>query len=288
MRYMFPRYPNGVNKAVTLSYDDASCHDIRLADTLTKYNLKCTFNVNAAYLDGKSDDWHLAVPELKEHMSNVGHEIAVHGYAHRANGKQRAIEGIKDVLDCRIALEKSFGGIIRGMAYPDSGIRQMMNGASYETIRQYLQNLDIVYARTAGGDNDRFELPEDWYSWTPTAHHDNPALFDYIDAFFATDPDNSYCARTYPRLLYIWGHAFEFDQKGNWERLEEICRRISGRDDVWYATNIEIYNYIKAYDALVFNAAGDLAYNPSLIPVWFSVDGVTLCVNPGETVSLPE
>ena len=35
---------DGRMKAVTFSYDDGSIHDVRLADTLTKYGMKCTFN----------------------------------------------------------------------------------------------------------------------------------------------------------------------------------------------------------------------------------------------------
>ena len=45
MRYQFLRYPGGLCKAVTLSYDDGAKADARLAETLNRYGLKCTFNL---------------------------------------------------------------------------------------------------------------------------------------------------------------------------------------------------------------------------------------------------
>ena len=44
MFYM--RYPLGKTKAVTLSYDDGTRHDIKLIDIMTKYGIKGTFNIN--------------------------------------------------------------------------------------------------------------------------------------------------------------------------------------------------------------------------------------------------
>ena len=73
---------------------------------------------------------------MKKYIIDTGNEIAVHGELHRAPGKQRPIEGIKDVLNCRIKLEQLFGTIIRGMAYPDSGIHDFQNNVNYECVRE--------------------------------------------------------------------------------------------------------------------------------------------------------
>lgn len=286
MKYMFLRFPEGKTKALTMSYDDGCRQDKRFSETITPYGLKCTFNINAGYYGVNEKDWHLTRDEIQKAIVDKGHEIAVHGFIHRANGKQRTIEGIRDVLDCRLALERDFGGIIRGMAYPDSGIRQMMNGASYESVRNYLCELDIAYSRTLGGDNNNFDLPDDWYAWMPTVHHNNPKLFDWFDEFLTIDVDNEYCARRYPRLFYIWGHSYEFDTNNNWERLERICEKISGHSEIWYATNGEIREYVKAYDSLVFSASGTVVYNPTVTAVWFNVDGKNYCIKAGETLNI--
>lgn len=286
MYYRFLRFPDGRPKAVTFSYDDASRHDIRLLETMNKYGIKCTLNINNFVLDEQKRDSRLMPEEIREHVLAKGHEITVHCASHRAPGRLRAIEGIREVLDCRLALEKEFGGIIRGMAYPDSGITKMSPGMTKEIVKNYLKELDIVYARSLRGDNNLFELPEDWLEWIPTAHHDNPEIFNYIDKFVSIDPEGGYRSSLYPRLFYVWGHSHEFANNDNWERLEEICKRLAGHDDTWYATNMEIYNYTQAYNSLIFSADSMTVYNPTLVTVWFSANGITYKIDSGETITL--
>lgn len=284
MTYRFLRFPQGRSKAVTLSYDDGCRQDLKFSDIISEYGIKCTFNMTGDEKRGKGA---LSEEQVRAHFLERGHEIAVHGYMHRAEGLVRPVEGIRDVLECRLEFERKYGRIIRGVAYPDSGISRYCNGASYESIKQYLKELDIVYARTLGGDNDRFELPDDWYRWMPTAHHDNPQLFEYIDKFLSVDTsENAYRATRYPRLFYMWGHSFEFDKKDNWDRLTEICERISGHDDVWYATNMEIYEYVNAYNSLIYSADSYTVYNPTLYTIWFDVDGILYTVTSGEIVKI--
>lgn len=269
-------------KAVTFSYDDGIRADIKLAETFDRYGLKATFNINNVTAQNK-----LPADDIREHILNKGHEVAIHGQRHVASGAASPIDCIKDALYGRQELERAFGRIIRGMAYPDSGIRNFFNGNSYENVKNSLTSLGIVYARTLGGDNDSFKLPEDFHAWMPTAHHDNPKIFEYIDKFNELkEQELTYPSNRWPRLFYIWGHSFEFDRKDNWEHLEEICQRISGQEDVWYATNIEIYEYITAYNSLVTSADGDMIYNPSLHTIYFVLDDKKYTIAPGETIKL--
>lgn len=283
MRYMFPRFPGGLAKAVTFSYDDGCPEDVRLANLFTKYGLKATFNMNVA----KNSANGITVEQVKEHILDKGHEVAVHGYDHRANGAISVVDGIRDVLECRLHLEKTYGKIIRGMAYPDTGVHVLANSTTYEKVKQYLTELGIVYSRTLGEDNNKFALPQDWHSWVPTCHHDHGSVFKWIDEFFALDLSAKiYLPRRAPRIFYIWGHSFEFERKNNWEQIEKICEKISGNPDVWYATNIEIYDYLKAYDSLLHSADGNIIYNPTAQTIWFVADSKDLVINPGETLYL--
>jgi len=286
MRYRFLRFPDGKPKAVTFSYDDGCRADIKLSQIFKKYDLKGTFNLNSEFLGRSETDWHLTREEIKEHIINNGHEIAVHGAKHRANGNLRPIDGIQDVLNCRLGLEKDFDTIVRGMAYPDSGIRHFHNATTMSDIENYLKELDIVYARTLGEINDTFNLPDDWYQWMPTAHHDSPEVFELIDKFINIKLDDSYIAIRIPKLFYLWGHTYEFEQNNNWEKMEEICKKLSDKDDIWYATNIEIYEYVQAYLSLVFSADGSKIYNPTLKKLWFEIDGVLYSINPNETLRI--
>ena len=283
MRSIFMRYPEGKAKAVTFSYDDGAPQDQRLAELFDKYNMKSTFNFNCDLM--REDNF--TKEQMHEYFLSKGHESAIHGANHRANGNMRPIEGIRDVLDCRLALEAKCDRIIRGMAYPDSGITQMGNFGNYDMVKQYLIELDIAYARTLGGDNNTFMLPTDFHAWMPTAHHNNPQIMAFIDEFLKLDiSTKAYHARRVPRLLYIWGHSFEFDLNDNWEHMEEICEKLSNNDEIWYATNIEIYDYVEAYKSLKYSADGHRIYNPTLFTLWLDVDGTLYSVKPGETICI--
>lgn len=285
MRTIMMRYPGGKGKAVTFSYDDGVPQDKRLAEIFDRYGMKGTFNFNSE----KSRAFHFTKEEIKELFLSKGHEIAVHGAYHRANGNLRPIEGIRDVLDCRLDLEQRCDSIIRGMAYPDTGIGLFGNFGDYGSVKQYLTELDIAYARTLGGDNNSFLLPSDFHAWMPTAHHTNPDLLQYIDEFLQVDlSSKAYHARRVPRLLYIWGHSYEFDNDNNWELIEEICSKLANNEEIWYATNIEIYDYVQAYRSLRYSADNRIIYNPTLLTIWIDIDSKLYQINSGETLRLEE
>ncbi|MBQ2968308.1 MAG: polysaccharide deacetylase family protein [Clostridia bacterium] len=274
MHYRFLRFPGGKLRALTFSYDDGCLDDIRLSDTLTKYGLKGTFNFTARAK--------ISVEDAKKHILDNGHEIAVHGAEHMAAGLTPVTRGIRDVLDCRLNLEKTYNRIVRGMAYADSGIIKFENGVTYPQVKQYLRELGITYARTLHGDNDGFKLPFDWHAWVPTCHHKNPNLLEWADAFLAPVEGGRFKYET-PRLFYIWGHSYEFTNDQNWALLDRICEKFAGRDDVWYATNGEIYEYVTAYQSLVFSADETIVYNPTLHTIWFATAEKEYVIQPGET-----
>lgn len=285
MRSVFMRFPGGKSKVATFSYDDGVPQDQRLAKMFDQYGLKCTFNLNSDSMRSTN----FTKEQISEIFLSKGHEVAVHGAFHRANGNMRPIEGIRDVLDCRLELEEKCDCIIRGMAYPDSGITLFGNLGCYEDVKQYLVELDIAYARTIGGDNNLFMLPEDFHAWTPTCHHDNPQVMERIEEFLNLDiSTKAYHARRVSRLIYIWGHSYEFDRNDNWEHIEKICKMLSNKEDIWYATNIEIYDYVQAYKSLRYSANGRMIYNPTLYTIWLDVDGKLYCVSSGETIRISE
>ena len=223
---------------------------------------------------------------IKENIIGKGHEIANHGFEHRALDLIRSIEGIQDTLNSRKVLEKEFGVIVRGMAFPDRSINKMKKPVIFETVKNYLKELDIAYARSAGADNDSFELPEDWYCWIPTVRHNNPNTMQYIEKFVNLDLAKLYIASRSPKLFYLWGHSHEFENDNNWDYLEEICGKLSGNPDIWYATNMEIYNYVNAYNSLEYSSDGTIIYNPTLYRLWFEIDGKLYSIKSGETIHI--
>ena len=285
MRYCFLRFPQGKMKALTLSYDDAPKEDIKMAQILDRYGIKCTFNLSNWIAPNTV---HLTKEEIQTHLLDKGHEIAVHGADHIAPGAADPCRFIADVLDCRKNLEDMYGLIIRGMAYPDTGITKMHGYNNYETIRTNLKSMGIAYARSLGGDNNLFMSPSDFHAWMPTIRHKNPELMEYVRKFLSINETNVISSHRYARLFYMWGHSFEFEHDNNWELLEEFCEAVSGKDDIWYATNIEIYDYVTAWYSMITSADGKQVYNPTLVDLWMDVDGVLYSVPSGATIRIEE
>lgn len=282
-QYHFLRYPGGLCKAVTLSYDDASIHDRRLIEVIKPYGLRCTFNVMSDSLDTGG---HFTKEEARALYSGTPHEVAIHCARHTAPGKALYQMTAGEITDDRRALESLFGRIICGMAYPDSGINRINDGKSAEEIEKLLSMLGIVYSRTTKDqtDGERFLLPNDFLAWNPTCHHGNPKLMEFVEAFLSLDVKSLYISSQEPRLFYLWGHSFEFAGNDSWSILENFAKAIGNRDDIWYATNMEIYRYCEAYRSLVFSFDDQLVYNPTNTPVWFQKKYKLYRVNPGETI----
>ena len=119
MEYLQMRFPGGRPKAVTLSYDDGVSQDLRLADLADKYGVRCTFNINSGFVADAPGGGKLTWDQIKDLLSR-GHEAAIHGEYHRAPGSFNTMTGLRDALNCRVQMERNLGGIIRGMAYPNS------------------------------------------------------------------------------------------------------------------------------------------------------------------------
>ena len=283
MPYRFMRFPEGKTKAVTFSYDDGVRTDMRLSEICDKYGLKATFNICSTLIASGEDEWRLSENDLRELVSR-GHEIAVHGHEHKWPCFSTDVEIIKEFLACREKLEEVLGEVVTGMAYPDRPIGEGSE-ENYRRVRAILKSLGISYSRTLGGDNNGFDLPEDWLAWMPTIHHDNPHSLEYARQFVDLKVEELYNSRRNPRVFYTWGHSYEFSNNNNWEHFEELCQILSGKEDTWYATNIEIYRYSAAFEALVWNAANTRVYNPTAFDLWFECRGKTHCVKAGETLN---
>ena len=68
--------------------------------------------------------------------------------------------------------------------------------------------------------------------------------------------------------------------------MEDFCKLIGGREDIWYATNIEIVDYMEAADRLQYSADGTFVYNPSAQTVWLEVDKRKVAAKGGQITEL--
>lgn len=271
------RLKGGKLKVLTMSYDDAVVQDIRLISIMDKHGLKGTFNINSAlYLseDAVRDRFYgrMKLSEAKELYMNSGHEVAVHAYSHPFLEQLDTAEIIYEITKDRKAIESQYGEITRGMAYP--------YGTYSDKVVDILEKCHIAYARTTKSTLS-FGFPEDWLQLHPTCHHNNEKLDELITQFVET-PNRWGNAE----MFYLWGHSYEFDNDDNWDVIERFAEYAGGHDHIWYATNIEIYDYVKAYERLQTSFYKNIIHNPSSIDVWIEIKGAVYCVKSGETLSL--
>jgi len=275
---IYLRFPQGRAKALTLSYDDGVEQDMRLVEILDSYGLKGTFNLNSGlyapegtvYPSGQIHRRMTKKQVLRTFLGS-GHEVACHSLTHPYLDKLPPAMAAREIIKDRENLERQFGTIVRGMAYP--------YGTYSDSVVEMLKSCGIVYARTVESTNS-FRIPTDWLRLNPTCHHDSPELMALAEKFAGGEASRD------PWLFYLWGHSYEFEANGNWHVIEEFARHTGSRDDIWYATNIEIYDYIDDYNRLQFSVEGNRAQNPTARTLWFEMDGRLFDIAPGQTMEI--
>ncbi len=273
---LYLRFPGGKSKALTLSYDDGVEQDVRLVKLMDKYHVRGTFNLNSGkfapegtvYPAGQTHRRMTKQAILDLYKDSV-HEVAVHTSTHPSLTLVPTASAAREVTDDREVLEEMFQIPIRGMAYP--------NGAYDDSVVDVLRMCGIAYARTTISSYN-FDLPTEPLKLAATCHHNNPTLMELADEFLNTQPKRD------GYLFYLWGHAYEFEDRDNWDVIEKFLAKVSGKEDVWYATNIEIIDYINAYRRLELSVDMRILHNPTALDLYVIHDRTPYRIPAGGTV----
>ena len=221
-------YPNGKMKVLTLSYDDGVEQDIRLVEILNRYGIKAAFNLNSGIQSGANRFQKGDVAIRRMNVSGLpelykGHEIAVHSltHPHLENLDKETIKN--ELTQDKLNLERIFGAKVFGMAYPYGTFNQTVVEAVGECGLRYARGVKSTYS---------FDIPDELLTFEPTIHHKDERLMEMAEAFIKLEPVK-------PVVFYLWGHSYEFDVDNNWNIIEDFCRLVSGREDIYFATNAE-------------------------------------------------
>lgn len=266
-RFMI-RFPEFKQKALTLSFDDGKIQDKRMVEVLDRYGLKCTFNLESGRLMSGLPD-NISADEAKDLYQN--HEVALHSVHHPFLDLLPYGAASLEVARDRENLENIFDRIVTGMAYP-------MGGTQSEYLVNVLRSCGIHYARTTHATYN-FNLPQDWMRLDPTLHHTDPKLLELSRQFVALKP------RWVNQLFYVWGHSYEFDRENvGWQLLDDFCQIVSGHEDIWYATNGDLFEYLRAAERLETSIDTSRIYNPTTTPLYIEIDRTkeTLILQPDE------
>lgn len=267
MKYV---YSHGKAKALTFSYDDGQEYDRKLVAIFNKFGLKGTFHLNSGTLDGRTEgEEFIKSSEVKE--SYEGHEVSCHGVRHIHMPSFSKQQQLVELYEDRKALEALTGKMVQGMSYAYGGYTK--------EIEEIAKAVGLKYSRTVNSTQGFFP-PDNFLEWHPTCHHDQNLI--QLGKNFLNAP--SYIELP---LMYVWGHSFEFGRSGDWTVMEEFAEMMSGKEDIWYATNLEICNYLTAIRNLEFSVDSKRVYNPTAETIWIQEDnGQLVQLRPGSLTEL--
>ena len=91
-------------------------------------------------------------------------------------------------------------------------------------------------------------------------------------------------------LMTVWGHSYELegimnaDRAKNWQYMEALCRTLHDMADVYFATIVEVVDYLKALELVDVVPSG--VSNNSSLAVWVDRHGKVNRIEPGATLPL--
>ena len=223
-------------KILTFSYDDGVTQDIRLAALFHKYGMKATFNLNSALLGREGELLREGVQVRHDKVAPrdvraiyEGHEVAAHTLTHPTlTHLTDDGEIIRQVEEDRLRLSELCGYEVVGFAYPGGRPNH-----STHVAKLIQENTGIRYCRTTISSYD-FGRQENLYEFRPTVYHhaEWDRMLELGEEFLARTPETT-------EVFYVWGHAYEFDIRNEWDRFEEFLSMMAGRPDIAYLTNKE-------------------------------------------------
>ena len=96
------------------------------------------------------------------------------------------------------------------------------------------EHTGVKYSRTITSVHN-FDLQENLYRFNPSVYHLHmDKMMELARQFVELEPEE-------PKIFYIWGHSYEMDYDDSyWSQMDEFCKLLSGREDIFYGTNKEV------------------------------------------------
>ena len=205
-------------KIVSLSFDDGTVYDLRFIELLNKYNLKATLNLNSELADfvwyyGEHPIERL---DLEKHKSAYdGHEVAAHSLTHPYFSSLTKEEAIRQVRDDVENLSRIFGYRVEGFAFP-------FHDQTEENITTIKENVDLAYIRYSCLDHSGQH--KDAHHIHINAIYDDEDIYERLEEFKAEKNEKS--------LFVIAGHAYEFEVKNDWGKIEKLLAYLHSDEEV--------------------------------------------------------
>lgn len=216
---------------VVLTFDDGTIYDQRFIELLNKYNIPCSFNLNAGlddfiwYFDNDKPIQRLKLDQVKDLYIN--HEVCSHSFTHPyfidLNENQIIEQVNKDIQ----RLEKIFNREITTFAFPFTEWND-------EIINIIIEKTKIKNIRISKISDDY--LPQDRFHIHLNAFYDDYDIYKKLEEYSKNNLENS--------LFTIVGHSYEFEVKNDWDKIENLLKYLSSNKDIIVTTLEEAINNI--------------------------------------------
>ena len=229
--------------SISFSWDDGTTYDIKLANLMSKYDIKAIFFI-------PNTNWeqpYIKKEEIKE-LFNLGMEIGGHTVSHRylTTIEKEKIEN--EVKDNQFYLEDVIGETVDMFCYP---------GGFYN---DYIENIvKKYYKRARSARTMRFTIQNDFTVDTSFHLYDRgiksilknglqneKAEFFTLLKSFRFDTFEYYKSillnldKTKDYNIHIWGHGWEIEEYNLWEKLENFIEFLKD-NDFQIISNKEMY-----------------------------------------------
>jgi peptidoglycan/xylan/chitin deacetylase (PgdA/CDA1 family) len=237
---------------VTTSWDDGHPSDFRLAETLSKHNIKGTFYIPIYGPDGKPT---VRLNGLR-FLHRSGFEIGAHTLSHCTLAHIEPSRLTAEVVGCKAVLEDVLSEPIGMFCYPkgrfDRRTIACLKHAGYRGAR-------TTRILATNGNFRRYEMPTSIqaYPTRPMSYIRNLTRRMAFGALF------SYCTQLYKRgnwvelgkylfdcvlldggVWHLYGHSWELEELDLWSGLNELLNYVAGRDDVVYTSNSGVLDLV--------------------------------------------
>ena len=206
-------------KIICLSFDDGTIYDLRFIELLNKYGLKATLNLNSgleSFVWYYNNTFPIRRLELRSVVDKyVNHEVAAHSLTHPYFSSLNKEEMIKEVEEDVNNLSSIFGYRVVGFAFP-------FHDQTEDNIITIKDNVPLSYIRYSCLKNDY--IPSDRYHIHINALYDDKDIYEKLEQFKNNTLDNS--------LFVIAGHAYEFEVKNDWDKIERLLSYLSNEKEL--------------------------------------------------------
>ena len=251
-------YPNGAHKAVTLRFDDGPDSDRKMVDLLNRYDLKATFYLVGSFLEREKG---INIDEVNTLYK--GHEIANHTFFHKDPSRHiLTSEDVENELELgKRFLEKLTNNAVSGYAYVCSTYGNIGADEYKRILTKTAHKYAIMGRETYCFEpdiNDRFDIGQSF-------RFKDDMLLEKASEFCKLDTQHL-------TIMLVMAHTYEFDDPKyncSWQKVEDFYKTVSGRSDIWYATNGEVIEYLldvqkfKNSDSLLNTTESTLYINTS-------------------------